>query len=116
MGGSAESREPDIVSVLHVCQAERTIADGPRAEKRRGLGIAEDRRYFIHKSFRDGCILRIAAVRVPACCPEIAAEILPAAGAEPAPSAGRKDPCHAYPRADFKSGRPFSRFFDPDND
>ena len=87
MGGGAESHQSQRAAVRQTRQAQGPVADGPRAEQRRGREIAELLRQGNCEFGRHAHVLGVAARRVPARSPEIGAEVFVPA---PAMAAGVK--------------------------
>ena len=96
VGRGAETGEAEIPAVGKSGEAERPVADRPRAEKRRRLRIGEDLRDGMGESLRNGHELRVAAVYIPARGAKLRAEVFVSGAAGVADAAGPVNPAHAH--------------------
>jgi hypothetical protein len=96
VGRGAESVDAESAARLDFTQLERPIADDARAEKRRGLGIAEDRRNRVREALRHHRVVGEAAVGVIAAELGMLAEVLASALTRLAESTGVAQPRDAH--------------------
>src|SRR5205807_9622416 len=113
---SAEAIDAEPIARLHLAQLERAVADDARAEERRGLGIAEDRRDRVREALRDDRVVGEATVGVISGELGVLAKILPPAPARLAESTGMTKPGDAHTVAGPEAPRARARALDPTDD
>src|SRR5205809_4355989 len=99
----AEAVDPETITGADAAEAQRAVADDPRAEQRRRFDVRECQRQRIRERLRHDDVIREAAVRVPPGEPRTLAEVLATTRAIRAGSARRAQPRRADPRSGLES-------------
>ena len=103
-GGGSAAPPAEAAARGKLRQAQRPVADDPGAEEGGELVPRQPRRQGVGERFRHRCVLRIAAVCVPAREGGGQAEVLPALDTEPAGPVGPAQPGDAHARSHLESG------------